>query len=372
MPTKDLHAQPFTEETITKLEIFEDYAEAWIPTFVMSQWYKKLNIFDFFAGTGYDKQGIEGSPIRILKQVENQIGNIFKKNKIINVYINEYDAEKYNLLVSSCNNYINSHSELKRCLHSHHLNIIYTNKCFEELFFEYYEYIKADPSLVYIDQNGVKFLADEYFLKLVDCTHVDFLYFVSSSFFYRFGETEEFKKILDINMDKAKKNPYKYIHQYILEVLKEKIPDNNNTRLYPFTLKKGTNIYGIIFGASHLRAVDKFLTIAWEKNEVNGVANFDIDDDLSKDTMPDLFGKIELTKIAKFKRDIKEKILNRILKSNKDVYLYSLENGHIPKHSVEIVKQMKKEGLISYNDKSPLINYNKAIKEKNIISYQVL
>jgi hypothetical protein len=33
--SKNLHEKPFEETTIAKLEIFEDYAQAWIPTFVM-------------------------------------------------------------------------------------------------------------------------------------------------------------------------------------------------------------------------------------------------------------------------------------------------------------------------------------------------
>jgi hypothetical protein len=35
MPHKDLHEDPFDEGAIARLEIFEDYAQAWIPTFVM-------------------------------------------------------------------------------------------------------------------------------------------------------------------------------------------------------------------------------------------------------------------------------------------------------------------------------------------------
>lgn len=48
MPYKDLHEDPFDESTIAKLEIFEDYAQAWIPTFVM-QGIPTICIFDFFC-----------------------------------------------------------------------------------------------------------------------------------------------------------------------------------------------------------------------------------------------------------------------------------------------------------------------------------
>ena len=78
MAGKDLHEKPFDETTIAKLQIFEDYAQAWIPTFVMSGT-NAICIFDFFAGTGYDKNAIEGSPIRILNKIKQQIKNISQK-----------------------------------------------------------------------------------------------------------------------------------------------------------------------------------------------------------------------------------------------------------------------------------------------------
>jgi len=64
MPIKNLHNEPFDESIIAKLGIFEDYAQAWIPTFVMRNT-STICIFDFFAGTGYDINRVAGSPIRI-------------------------------------------------------------------------------------------------------------------------------------------------------------------------------------------------------------------------------------------------------------------------------------------------------------------
>ena len=371
MPTMDLHSKPFSEETLTKLSIFENYAKAWIPTFVMTKWCFEMNVFDFFAGTGYDKNGIAGSPIRILTQISEQIGNIFKTRKRIVIYFNELDNNKYNSLTVSCSEYINSNLQLKRCFDAGFLKIIYSNKKCEEIFDEYLEKMKKNPSLVYLDQNGVKFLADKYFSRIIQCHTVDFLYFISSSYFFRFGNTEEFKEILDIDLHNARENPYKYIHLYILQKLREKIPITSKTRLYPFTIKKGANIYGIIFGASHPRAVDKFLDITWKTNPINGNANFDIDDDKSKETSPDLFGNVEYTKIQNFQEIVKTKILSGELKTKKDVYLFSIENGHIPKHSEEIIKQMKKDNLIKYKEKSPLINYQQVFQNNRIISYEI-
>jgi hypothetical protein len=171
-------------------------------------------------------------------------------------------------------------------------------------------------------------------------------------------------------MNKAKQNPYKYIHKSILEQLREKLPRNTKYSLYPFTIKKDANVYGIIFGASHPLAVDKFLKTAWKENNLNGEANFDINDDVDKRQL-DLFEGKKQTKIESFACSLRNNILNGTIKTNKDAYVFTLEQGHIDAHATEEVKKMKKEGLISYSERTPLINYDQIIKNKRIIEYKI-
>ena len=133
MAYKDLQEEPFDESTIAKLEIFEDYAQAWIPTFVM-QGVPTICIFDFFAGTGYDKNGIAGSPIRILEKIREQIGHIFQKKVKVRFYLNEFEPlkkeqKKFELLQSACFEYLEVHKDVKRAI-----EIKYFNENFEDLF----------------------------------------------------------------------------------------------------------------------------------------------------------------------------------------------------------------------------------------------
>ncbi len=55
MVVKDFFDEPFDEGTLTKLEIFEKYLDHWIPTFIKGKYKKPIQIFDFFAGIGYDR-----------------------------------------------------------------------------------------------------------------------------------------------------------------------------------------------------------------------------------------------------------------------------------------------------------------------------
>lgn len=368
MAYKDLHESPFDETTIAKLEIFEDYAQAWIPTFVMSN-AGSISIFDFFAGTGYDKNGIEGSPIRILNKIKEQIVNILEKRVKINIHFNEWHPQKKNrykfdLLENACNEFLEKNQDVKKAIS---LNLY--NEDFEGLFPKLLPEIKKNPSLVYLDQNGIKFLSEKYFLELENTRQTDFLYFLSASYFWRFGQREEFRVYLDIDMAAAKKDPYKFIHRNIIEQLRKKLPVNTELKLYPFSLKKGANIHGIIFGASHPRAVDKFLTIAWKRNEINGEANFDIDDDKSKSQIP-MFGEKRLTKIESFKRDVREKVLNGEIKNNFEMLDYAFKEGHIGSHAAECLREMKKNKEIYFEAPSPLVTYEKVYKDRTLLQYK--
>jgi len=365
MPYKDLHDEPFDDSTLAKLEIFEDYAKAWIPTFVMSPFSNTICIFDFFAGTGYDKNEVAGSPIRILDKINDQVGNIFQKEVKVEVFFNEFKKDKFELLESSCNEYLKSHKDLKRAID---LNLY--NEDFEALFPKLLPHINSYPSLVYLDQNGIKFLSEKYFLELEKTKQTDFLYFVSASYFWRFGERDEFKMHLDIDMSAAKKDPYKLIHRNIIEQLRLKLPKHSKLKLYPFSILKKQNIHGIIFGASHPRAVDKFLDVAWKRNEINGEANFDLDDDKKKHQL-DMFQGKKLTKLEKFEENVKSNVLTGKITNNKEALDYTYSQGHIPKHASTVLKQMKKRGEVKYDKSSPCITYSNVYKNKREVNYKI-
>lgn len=94
MSSKNLHTEPFDRGTITKLEIFENYVQAWIPTFVMQSYVSEIHIFDFFAGPGFDSENVPGTPIRILQKIKEQLGQILKKKTKIVLHFNEFEPTK--------------------------------------------------------------------------------------------------------------------------------------------------------------------------------------------------------------------------------------------------------------------------------------
>lgn len=369
MGSKDLHESPFPESTITKLQIFEDYAKSWLPVFVQMG-KPQLHIFDFFGGTGYDKMGIPGSPIRILKRIQEQKGNLFSNNVRVVLHLNEFEPnkvsqKKYQKLQAACGEFMDEDESLK-----HQVKIEFYNEDFERLFPKLLPVIRQFPALVYLDQNGIKFLSDRYLMELEKCNQTDFLYFVSSTHLARFWKTNEFKSHLNIDMEAAKKEGFKKIHRNLTEELRKNLPVDTKLKLYPFSLKKGPNIHGLIFGASHPLAVDKFLTIAWKYNGENGDANFDIDEE-ADNQQGDLWGGMRLTKVESFQKEVEGHVMSQRICNNVELLDFTYSAGHIPSHAAEVLKRLKKEGRVSYNSPAPLVNYKNVHKDKRILVYRV-
>jgi three-Cys-motif partner protein len=361
----NLHDKPFDETTLTKLQLFEDYAEAWLPTFLMQKHLTEIHIFDFFAGTGYDLDGKAGSPIRIIEKIIKQRGSIFQEQTTIIFHINEFDKFKFELLVASCENRLAEESGIER-----YLKLKFYNEDFEVLFPELFPLIEKFPSLVYLDQNGVKFLSSDYFEKLEKTKQTDFLYFAASSYITRFGELKEFQAYLSfLDLNELKNSGHKKVHRNLTDQLKRKISKESELKLYPFTLKKNTNIYGVIFGATHFRAVDKFLGLTWKYNGLNGDANFDIDEEF-KNNQFDLFDGRKLSKVDAFKQIVRDKVLSGEIKTNLELLIFVYENGHIGKHADEVLKALKKERKINYQSNSPCVTYESAIKNKKKVFYE--
>lgn len=250
-----------------------------------------------------------------------------------------------------------------------YLEIEILNQDFKELFNNKKTLLKNEFNLFFLDQSGVKQINDKIFVELTEFQKTDFMFFISSSYFKRFAT--DFKEYIpNINLRAVSEAKHSEMHRLILQCYRKIIPTQSKVKLYPFTIKKGANIYGLIFGSNHPLGVDKFLKIAWETNELNGEANFDIDNDWQA-KQGVLFGKRKLSKIETFERELKELILSRKTVSNVELYFFTLQSGHIDKHAQNLVRRLKKEGIISFSG-HPNISYNKCCKDEECKYFEVI
>lgn len=369
MPIKDIFDKPFDEGTILKLEIFEKYFEEWLPTFIMGTYPKPIQIFDLFAGSGYDKNNVPGSPIRILVIINKHRRNIVNKSKKVYLFLNDLDKNKIEQLKE------NVEAKTKELSLNSLVEIKYSSNNFRECLGLYKKELNYGCNLIFIDQNGFKEVDEKVFHFLINLDTTEFIFFLSSSFVHRFAERDEVKKYHPkFDSEKIKLIPRKQVHNILCDEFEKYVPSNiKSYGLIPFSIMKSdkNNVYGLIFVSKHIRGADKFLHTVWKANAINGNANFDIDDDSAKNQFH-LFDDQKLTKIESFQNKLRESILAGNIKNNRDAYLFTLNQGHISQHANEEIKRMKKENKIIFDSSSSLVNYDKVVKENRIIEYKLV
>ncbi len=336
--TKDLHAKPFDEVTKAKLAIFRDYLREWLPVFIAPDkpLWNTINIFDFFAGPGGDVEGTKGTPLIILDEIAPHLQSINNKNLSVNFYFNEYKKAKYEELRERV-----SASDIPP--YNIEIESLDFRDAFNKALPKMRQYNSAN--LLFLDQNGVKHITEEVFNEIIKLKQTDFLFFCSSSYIKRFPDIV---KHLKISAEEIARADYRKIHKLLLEAYKDLIPLNHLYYLVPYSLKKNTNIYGIIFGSGHLYGFEKFLRSCWKFDPERGEANFDIDEDHIIPGQKDLFtGEVQRPKKEiLFQENLEKKILTKQLKTDKDIYLYTLTSNFLPKHANSVITHLLKENKI--------------------------
>jgi three-Cys-motif partner protein len=362
MPTEDINTKPFDDETILKLDIFERYLEEWLPVFIQLRNCSRVLVCDFFAGSGSDIQGNPGSPLRILRTVEKFQEQIVLSKTHIRVIFNDLQSEKTAKLEAL----ISTEGEVVKRKTDGLVTVECHNDEFQKLFHERERDFSKQPNLIFLDQYGVKEVNSSVFEKLIDLEKTDFLFFVSSSYLRRFPDEDCFRvHFPDLDPNLLRNSRYEDVHRKILEYFSGKIPTNNQTRLYPFSIKKGPNIYGLIFGSKHPLGVEKFLNIAWDKNKLNGEANFDIDGDIDKQ-QPELFPELHRpTKLEKFEQEVNKMICRKREVTNRESFDFALANGHTPSQIRDIVQKLRKAGEVSCDGRIGF-SYKTCYKDNNI------
>ncbi len=355
MPRQDINEKPFDEGTLTKLEIFQLYVREWLPVFLAREkivW-PQVHLFDFFCGSGTDSKGIAGSPLRILEELAKQPAWLARRDVSTTVHFFDEKSEKID--------------DLKAGIEQRGFNVLGANFTIEAgEFSKTFEKAKSllcsgsTACLVFLDQYGIKDVSEDVFKFLVGCPCTDFLFFISSAIFSRLGDQPCIRKYLDL----GKPEDSYEAHRAVADHFRRWIPAGTDYYLAPFSIKKGANVYGLVFGSGHPLGMEKFLRVAWKKDQLNGEANFDINREGLSAQQPSLFNE-RPTKVTAFEADLRNGIIARRLCTEADIYRFCISGGMTPSHAEPVIMAMKREGLVECTWSVPQI---KSLKDSRPFS----
>ncbi len=348
MMVKDINKEVFDESTLLKLEIFGDCFREWFPVFIHNPFIKKISIYDFFAGSGKDPVGNHGSPLVLLREsMGNDRSYCSKIKKPIEFIFNESLKRKSRTLDDNVRHYLSTCENDKGCNQCVYATSV-ENEEFKDCFYD--SRVQGNlrneeiGKFILLDQYGFKEIDNQIFLDLVNSPKTDFIFFISSSFINRFKEEPNTKIHIDtekINFDASLPNE---CHRVIANYFRNMIPQGKEYYLHHFSIKKGGNYYGLIFGSNHSLGMEKFLKVCWEKDELSGESNFNIDNDFEEDSL--FYNSEKSNKKQKIKKKIQNKILNQEIRDNISGMKYTLKNGCLPRLFTEVIKELEDKNTI--------------------------
>ena len=340
------HDKPYDEGTLAKLRIFELYTQEWIPVFLSRDnptFSGGVHIFDFFSGPGTDSGGVPGSPLRILKQLRSYYEKPLAGWNKVPIVAHFFDAdpkkiEALKAIASDAVWRIPGVTLDVRCL------------SFEDALIDHDRVLQNRDvaKLLIIDQFGVDAVSKPVFNKLSTLPTTDFIFFLSSSTLHRFREHPAIKQKIEKVDDSYD------VHRAALRFYRNLLDPKNDLFLGSFSIKKRSNIYGLIFGSHHPLGIHKFLHVAWTTDEIAGEANFDID----RENIQPGEGLLPLeefrpNKIREFEQSLEAELRAGKMKSELNVVRFCVEAGMTCRHAEPVLKKLKSEGVLALDFRVP-------------------
>ncbi|ETR70095.1 MAG: hypothetical protein OMM_03489 [Candidatus Magnetoglobus multicellularis str. Araruama] len=348
MAKKTFHKEEFDEGTISKLELFKEYFKESFPVFVHSRYFNEILIIDFFAGQGLDVHGVYGTALNILNEISAHCSSIIKNGKKIYLILN--DKNEADNLKENAQSFLEScqakcHNE---CILKENINFLIRKRDFHEYFNELYPKLRTKNSvakLFFLDPFN--FVIDKkLFHKLIELPSTDFLCFMPSSFLRRFPDEPSFKKYIDSNEIDFKSQKPAHCHRAIADYFQTLIQNEKEYYIGCFSIKKGTNYYGVLFGSNHTLGAEKFQRVCWKKDDVTGEADYNIDSEIVYNKNQNVLFDIPAHKLESFEKKLKNEVTNKIITNDIESYKFALKNRCLVKHASDILKKLMKQGKI--------------------------
>lgn len=360
MPRKEFHGTPFDDASLIKLELFSNYFKEWLPVFIHNNYVNKILVLDLFCGPGRDSENNEGSPLKLISVAQEFEDSIRKHNKNIEFVFNDIKQDKIRILVE----------EVKK-LNVDYISYKFESKCGKELLFDLKNEMSNSSTavLAVLDQTGIN-IAPEDIRKINKIKYFDYLLYYPAGHIYRFQETKEFTEKFSGIENHDMNRQWDAIDTIKSLIKKNCDADKHKHYIGTFGIKKknkGHGLSGIIFGSNNPLGLEKFLRASWNEDPVDGSGLYCMFSDITNKKAPALPITRISVKHETFKNNIIDNILKKVLRTNKDIYFYTIENYFLPEHAVRIIKDLIKNKIVLNKSRELYISYSSIFKTKKTI-----
>lgn len=336
------------EHSKAKVELYSTYLSVYLNILGRADFVAKIHLYDLMCGEGVYSDNSKGSPIQAMIAIKDHYYSNNKKIPNVDIWFNDkdkskIDENKYKIerVEEACNTIYKPNNVNIKYTREDYLTI--HPKIKQEL--EELKKLRGkEKALLFVDPYGYKEVKPSHMRDFLENGHSEVILFLPISHMYRFANKS-------LNEDFPGGEP---LEKFLNELFGDKTPNYTNTGTFIETIKSsfrenlkdkkiyvdtfsierdGSNTYCLFFFTSHVKGFEAMLDSKWK-----------LDSQAGKGFRIEKSGNLFDTTISfEYPDLLSEYIKKKQSVTNGEVYLFGLENGFLPTHSVAIMKQWQKE-----------------------------
>lgn len=335
------------EHSKAKVELYATYLATYLNLLSRAGFVEKIYFYDLMCGEGIYEDGGKGSPILTLETIKNHFFSNGKQCPDIEILFNDKDKSEIEKDKYKIERVQDAASSI---FLPDNVGVQYSREDYNEIFPKLIKDLKEIGSngrtLIFLDPYGYKEIKSKQIKDIILNKKTELLLFFPISHMHRFARKSLSKEdfpggiplekfllpLIEFNNELAiVKSVYDFIFQ-LKKAFKTYLSEYN-IFVDTFTIERDSqNVYGLFFFTHHVRGFEKMLESKWKMDKQQGRGfRFNSDED-------SFFSEVEM---SDYVHKLKE-FVSCNTKTNADLYLFGLENGFLPKHTGEILKEWQK------------------------------
>ncbi len=335
------------EHSRAKVELLEKYLSTYLNIISRVLYYEKIHIYDLLCGEGKYSDDAEGSPLGIMKTIKNHYFSNEKTSPNIEVWFNDNGASEIEIgkkKIQRVQNFIS------KIFCPKNVSIQYSDLDYLEIISDVQskvEKLNKEKHVIFIDPHGYKDIKLKHIKSLLSKKNSEIILFLPLFDMYRFANksiNEDFSggtSLREFLMDifGSKKVKFDSVFDF-KDKLKNAFSSHTNCFVDTFLLEKErNNYYALFFFTPNAYGFEKMLETKWKIDKKEGRGFKLISNQQS------IFQEIE---ISTYPQDLISYL--NIKRSNSELYIFGLNHGYLPRHTIKVFKPLRKENKLRVID----------------------
>lgn len=337
-----------------KVRFYQRYLETRLLILSSVAFVKEIHIYDLFCGRGIYKNGKTGSPIRAYETIREVRRQRPSNNRIV-LHLNDKNAKH----IETVHTYLESHfgNEEKIC------EVVYTQKDANEMLGGLAarswcgRLHDGVVNVFFIDPYGYKEIKRELLEHLMDSGNSEILLFLPISFMHRFTRHAFSNKVTPGALPLKRLIASFFHEQHPMRTRKEmgvqEYIDHFTkaftcggrfyTTSYPIE-RNEKNLFALFFFSTSIFGYEKVLEQKWRMMDCWGFG-FHLPE-MERGFFDEIFKQERLQEMTEGFRVKMLNFLSTKTRTNSEVYRFAVENGFLPKHAKDVLRNLQENGQL--------------------------